>query len=72
MSGWAGIDDHLLKHDTGWVQGYANDIDTLLVFESLFFSLCMSVLTRFEQGRSLLCGAFRLRGADVQHAQPTV
>jgi hypothetical protein len=35
LSGWAGIEDHLLKHGIGWVQGCANDIDTLLVFVSL-------------------------------------
>lgn len=32
MSGWAGIEDFLLKNDTSMVKGYAGDIDTLLVF----------------------------------------
>lgn len=34
LYGWGGIEDNLLKHDTVWVQSYANDIDSLLVFVS--------------------------------------
>lgn len=32
LSGWEGIEQHLLKHDTGEMKYYAEDIDTLLVF----------------------------------------
>lgn len=35
LSGWAGIEDHLMKHDLGKINGYVVDIDTLLVFVSL-------------------------------------
>ncbi|GJE97493.1 hypothetical protein PsYK624_137140 [Phanerochaete sordida] len=36
LSGWAGIEDHLAKHDTGEMKYYGEDIDTLLVFAGLF------------------------------------
>ncbi|GJE85033.1 hypothetical protein PsYK624_011100 [Phanerochaete sordida] len=36
LSGWAGIEDHLFKHDTGEMKYHAEDIDTLLVFAGLF------------------------------------
>ncbi|GJE97506.1 hypothetical protein PsYK624_137270 [Phanerochaete sordida] len=36
LSGWAGVEDHLFKHDTGETKYYAEDIDTLLVFAGLF------------------------------------
>lgn len=34
LSGWAGIEDHLIKHDILKVNDYMNDIDTFLVFVS--------------------------------------
>lgn len=37
LSGWSGIEDHLMKHDTGRVKDYLDDIDTLLVFVSATF-----------------------------------
>lgn len=36
LHGWAGIEDHMFAHDIGMVSGYADDIDTLLVFVSCF------------------------------------
>ena len=32
MFGWAGIEHHMVKHDSDMVKDYADDIDTLLVF----------------------------------------
>ncbi|KIP10744.1 hypothetical protein PHLGIDRAFT_64885, partial [Phlebiopsis gigantea 11061_1 CR5-6] len=43
LSGWAGIEDHLIKYDILKVNDYMNDMDTLLVFAGLF----SSVLTAF-------------------------
>ena len=34
MDGWAGIEDHLMKHDSRVLKDHAEDIDTLLVFVS--------------------------------------
>ena len=34
LTGWAGVEDHLMKNDTGMMKDYADDIDTLLVFVS--------------------------------------
>ena len=34
--GWPWIENHLEKHDTGWVKVYADDIDSLLVFVSTY------------------------------------
>ena len=34
LSGWAGIEDHLLKHDNIRMKDYTDDIDALLVFVS--------------------------------------
>lgn len=34
LYGWAGIEQHLLTYDADRIQGYAEDIDTLLVFVS--------------------------------------
>lgn len=34
LSGWAAIEDSLLKYDLGRVKDYTDDIDTLLVFVS--------------------------------------
>ena len=34
LSGWAGIEDHLLKHDNVRMKDYMDDIDALLVFVS--------------------------------------
>ncbi|GJE97448.1 hypothetical protein PsYK624_136670 [Phanerochaete sordida] len=36
LSGWAGIEGHLFKHDTEEMEYYGKDIDTLLVFAGLF------------------------------------
>ncbi|GJE97511.1 hypothetical protein PsYK624_137320 [Phanerochaete sordida] len=36
VSGWAGIEGHLFKHDTEEMEYYGKDIDTLLVFAGLF------------------------------------
>lgn len=33
VSGWAGIERHLMKHDTAEMRDYTEDIDTLLVFD---------------------------------------
>jgi hypothetical protein len=35
LSGWTGIEDYMLKHDTVRMKDHADDIDTLLVFVSL-------------------------------------
>lgn len=34
LFGWAGIEDHLMKYDTGKIKDFMDDIDTLLVFVS--------------------------------------
>ena len=34
LSGWAGIEHYLLKHDTLKLKDYADDVDALLVFVS--------------------------------------
>ena len=34
VSSWAGIEDHMMKHDTAMVKDYVDDIDSLLVFVS--------------------------------------
>ena len=34
LTGWAGVEDHLMKNDTGMMKDYSDDIDTLLVFVS--------------------------------------
>ena len=34
LSGWEGIENHVMKHDTAEMKDYADDIDTLLVFVS--------------------------------------
>ena len=36
LSGWAGIEDHLMTHDGGEMQDYSDDIDTMLVFVRSF------------------------------------
>ncbi|GJE97461.1 hypothetical protein PsYK624_136810 [Phanerochaete sordida] len=36
LSGWAGVEDHLFRHDTGEMKYHTEDIDTLLVFAGLF------------------------------------
>ena len=35
LSGWEGIENHVMKHDTAGMKDYADDIDTLLAFLSL-------------------------------------
>ena len=39
LHGWAGIEDHLAKHDSSTMRDYADDIDTLLVFVRLIPSV---------------------------------
>ncbi|GJE91543.1 hypothetical protein PsYK624_076930 [Phanerochaete sordida] len=46
LPGWAGIEEHLMTHDIGEMEDYADDIDTLLVFAGLF----SAILTAFLVG----------------------
>lgn len=41
LSGWAGIEDHLMTNDAGEMEDYADDIDTLLVFVSDVVAACI-------------------------------
>ena len=36
LSGWEGIENHVMKHDTAEMKDYTDDIDTLLVFVNRF------------------------------------
>ena len=46
LSGWGWIEGYLMKHDSGEMEDYDADIDTLLVFVSLASRtvLCSSLL----------------------------
>lgn len=34
LTGWAAIEAHLMKNDTGMVREYVDDLDSMLVFVS--------------------------------------
>ncbi|EKM52042.1 uncharacterized protein PHACADRAFT_102800, partial [Phanerochaete carnosa HHB-10118-sp] len=46
LSGWAGIEDHLMTNDIGEMEDYADDIDTLLVFAGLFSAILTAFLVQ--------------------------
>ncbi|KIP06190.1 hypothetical protein PHLGIDRAFT_467705 [Phlebiopsis gigantea 11061_1 CR5-6] len=49
LYGWAGIEQHLLTYDVDRIQGYAEDIDTLLVFAGLFSSILSAFVVQTYQ-----------------------
>ncbi|KIP06608.1 hypothetical protein PHLGIDRAFT_52468, partial [Phlebiopsis gigantea 11061_1 CR5-6] len=46
---WAGVEDHLMKNDTGMMKDYADDIDTLLVFAALFSAILTTFVVQTYQ-----------------------
>ena len=79
LSGWAGIEDHLMTHDDAAMSDYADDIDTMLVFVSLHPDHSATDRSEFAQGRSFLSRCDDICSPDIpvsttrwyQHDQPT-
>ncbi|EKM57427.1 uncharacterized protein PHACADRAFT_56711, partial [Phanerochaete carnosa HHB-10118-sp] len=49
LSGWAGIEDTVAKDDEGKMEGYSEDIDTLLVFAGLFSAILSAFVVQTYQ-----------------------
>ena len=61
LKGWDFIQEKILSHDEDMIGDFTDDIDTLLVFVSVWSRFTSPSIERRTKGRPVLRGAHRVR-----------
>lgn len=71
--GWPAIEDYMLSHDEEWIDDFADDIDTMLVFVSILLRLSVaSVDTEIHRQVSFLLSSPHLLPCPSRPSNPII